>query len=99
MLRCPYVVNCEEVFKYEDKIWVFLELLEEGDLTNLPTGFNENENCCKYTMYSVVMGIQALHNKNILHRDIKAENILHRSNGDIKLADMGLSIFLTDADF
>ena len=49
MLRCPYVINCEEVFKWREKIWVFLELLEAGDLTNLPRGYNED--FCKYTMY------------------------------------------------
>ena len=97
MLRCPYVINCEEVFKWKGKIWVFLEFLEDGDLTNLPKNYSEN--FCKYTMYQVALGIQALHNQNILHRDIKAENILHRSTtGDIKLADMGLSVILCEQE-
>ena len=32
----------------------------------------------------------------MLHRDIKADNILWRDNGDIKIADLGLSVFLTE---
>ena len=35
-----------------------------------------------------------MHRKNVLHRDIKSENILIRKNGDIKIADLGLSVFL-----
>lgn len=43
-------------------------------------------------------GLHALHSQNILHRDIKLENILHSKTGEIKLADMGLSIFLTSQE-
>ena len=35
-----------------------------------------------------------MHQSNILHRDIKAANILCRSNGDIKLADLGVSTYI-----
>ena len=93
MLGSPYITECVEVFKWNDKLSVIFELLEEGDLTNLPR--SKNEKFYKYTMYCVAKGIEALHTKNILHRDIKAENILHRKNGDIKLTDLGLSVFLT----
>ena len=93
LVNSPNVVNCEEVFEFKDKLWVFLELLEEGDLSKLPRGYDED--FCRYTIQQVARGLQALHAQNILHRDIKAENILHRKNGDVKLADMGLSVFLT----
>ena len=37
-----------------------------------------------------------MHYHNILHRDIKSDNILCRPNGDIKIADMGFSVFLSE---
>ena len=39
-----------------------------------------------------------MHNKNILHRDIKSDNILVRPNGEIKLADLGFSVFLSEQE-
>jgi serine/threonine protein kinase len=43
----------------------------------------------------VATGLQTMHANNVLHRDIKSDNILCRPNGDIKIADLGLSIFLS----
>ena len=37
------------------------------------------------------MGIQYLHNKKIIYRDIKPENIMIDQNGNLKIADFGLS--------
>ena len=36
-----------------------------------------------------------MHKRNILHRDLKSENILCNSHGDVKIGDLGLSTFLT----
>lgn len=52
----------------------------------------------KYTIWCVAKGIQALHDKNILHRDIKSDNVLCNSQGDIKIADLGTSKFLDDQE-
>ena len=95
-LNSEYIVKCEDVFDYENRIWVFLELMEEGDLTSiiLNSASRYTEAFCKYTLYMVAMGLQVMHANNVLHRDIKADNILIRKNGDIKIADLGLSVFL-----
>ena len=51
----------------------------------------------KYMMFMSAQGIKCLHDKNVLHRDIKSDNVLCRpSTGEIKLADLGLAVFLTD---
>ncbi len=59
-------------------------------------GFTED--FCKWSLYQVAQGLQAMHSKNVLHRDIKSDNILCRPNGDIKVADMGFSVFLSEQD-
>lgn len=41
------------------------------------------------------MGLFAMHDLNILHRDIKSDNIFCTSSGEIKVADLGMSLCLT----
>jgi serine/threonine protein kinase len=45
----------------------------------------------QHTFYQIVCGVNALHEKGIMHRDIKAENILHMGNNIYTLCDFGLS--------
>ena len=50
----------------------------------------------KYTLLKVVMGLRTMHKNHILHRDIKKDNILLDADGNIKLADLGFSKFLSE---
>ena len=38
-----------------------------------------------------------MHEKGVLHRDIKSDNVLFRVDGTIKIADLGFSVKLTDS--
>ena len=46
----------------------------------------------------VAMGLREMHQMNILHRDIKSDNILCSTDGQIKIADLGFSVSLTQQD-
>ena len=54
-----------------------------------------NEEFKKYTLWSAAKGLAAMHDLNILHRDIKSDNIFCKSNGEVKIADLGASVCLT----
>ena len=49
----------------------------------------------KYSIWCAAKGLSDLHKLNILHRDIKSDNIFCCENGDIKIADLGASVSLT----
>ena len=55
-----------------------------------------SEDFIRWSLYQVAKGLKAMHDKQILHRDIKSDNILVRDNGDVKVADMGFSVFLSE---
>lgn len=51
--------------------------------------FSESE--AKFIFCEVLLGLEYLHNLNIIYRDLKSENILLDLDGHIKLVDFGLS--------
>jgi serine/threonine protein kinase len=53
------------------------------------------ENCIAYILHEVLLGIEYLHSCNRIHRDVKSDNVLMASNGEIKLADFGYAVQLT----
>lgn len=50
---------------------------------------NISENVCAYILQQTLKGLHYLHQRNIVHRDIKSDNILVNLEGDLKLADFG----------
>ena len=94
-LNSPYIVTCEEVYEFKSMIWVFLEMMQGGDLSQIVDKSNiYSEEFCKYTLLMVARGLKDMHENSVLHRDIKADNVLCRPDGTIKIADLGLSVFL-----
>ena len=49
------------------------------------------EDNAKFIFRQIIQGIQYVHTKGVLHRDIKLDNILLTSEGDVKICDFGVS--------
>ena len=94
MLMCKAndgIIRCFECFDFKSRLWIFLEMMDGGALTPMLEELSgkHSEKFCKYVSYRVLQGLKYLHDRHILHRDIKSDNILVSSQGDIKLADFG----------
>ena len=58
---------------------------------HLRRSYKFNEERCKFYAAELILAIEYLHSKDIIYRDLKAENILLDSEGHIKITDFGLS--------
>lgn len=71
---------------------IVLEFIENGSLKDILRKFsNFPEGLTARYSYQVLLGLDYLHDKNILHRDIKGANILITKEGVCKLADFGVA--------
>ncbi|KAH8591164.1 hypothetical protein B0O99DRAFT_520110 [Bisporella sp. PMI_857] len=93
-LKHANVVHLEEVMVEKNDCFMVFEYLSH-DLTGLlnhPT-FKLDAGHKKHLAKQLFEGLDYLHRRGVLHRDIKAANILVSSDGQLKLADFGLARF------
>ncbi|KAL0490045.1 serine/threonine-protein kinase svkA [Acrasis kona] len=89
-INCEQVVQIQGSFISGTKLWIVMELLAGGSVLDLmkPGPLDENSICV--ILKEALLGLEFLHNRGILHRDIKAANVLVAQNGKVKLADLGV---------
>ena len=91
-IKHPSVMRLFESFETKKHILFVVELCSGGDLLNYVRKRRKlNEDVAKFFFKQVISGLQYLHKKNIIHRDIKLDNILLDHNGGIKIGDFGVS--------
>lgn len=64
------------------------EYCDHGTLTDLCPPIQELEQSCRI-LYQIALALKHIHSHGIIHRDIKAENILFDSKGHVKICDFG----------
>ncbi|XP_038681845.1 mitogen-activated protein kinase kinase kinase 1-like isoform X1 [Tripterygium wilfordii] len=77
--------------KDETKLYIFLELITKGSLAKLYHKYHLKDSQVSVYTKQILNGLKYLHERNVVHRDIKCANILVHANGSVKLADFGLA--------
>ncbi|XP_078086479.1 serine/threonine-protein kinase PAK 5 isoform X1 [Mustelus asterias] len=83
------VVDMYNSYLVGDELWVVMEFLEGGALTDIVTHTRMNEEQIATVCFSVLKALSYLHSQGVIHRDIKSDSILLTSDGRIKLSDFG----------
>ncbi|KAK8545655.1 hypothetical protein V6N12_026485 [Hibiscus sabdariffa] len=94
--RCPYITEYYGSYLHQTKLWIIMEYMAGGSVADLlQSGPPLDEMSIASITKDLLHAIEYLHNEGKIHRDIKAANILLAENGDVKVADFGVSAQLT----
>ncbi|KAK5929954.1 hypothetical protein CgunFtcFv8_011142 [Champsocephalus gunnari] len=83
------VVEMYNSYLVGDELWVVMEFLEGGALTDIVTHTRMNEEQIATVCLSVLKALAVLHTQGVIHRDIKSDSILLTHDGRVKLSDFG----------
>lgn len=94
--RCPYITEYYGSYLHQTKLWIIMEYMAGGSVADLLQSNNPlDETSIACITRDLLHAVEYLHNEGKIHRDIKAANILLSENGDVKVADFGVSAQLT----
>eukprot|EP00347_Sterkiella_histriomuscorum_P011932 403370542 len=100
-IKSQYLCELFDLFKNnEGKYSIVYEYAKFGDLLKYSRDtleWNIPENLAKEWLASVVLGLKELHQRGIIHRDIKADNILVFKEDEVRIADYGQAKVMGDS--
>ncbi|KAL4483005.1 hypothetical protein ABPG74_019031 [Tetrahymena malaccensis] len=96
LINHPHVVkNFQQLYDEDNECYFIIsEFCQKGNLFNY---YQQNKinygDIIQYTL-QILEGLKGIHDKNIIHSDLKPQNILIKDDGSIKICDLGLSKYL-----
>lgn len=99
LCKHPNILPVYASFVVENKLWIVTPCCSAGSCLDVlkilyPEGLEEG--FLASVLYQALCGLDYLHKNNLIHRDIKAGNLLLESDGQLYLADFGVSASLMD---
>jgi len=99
-LRHANIVRLYDILHTEKKLTLVFEYLDSDlkkyidNINSQPTaipGLGNHHEIIENFMYQLLLGVQYCHQKLVLHRDLKPQNLLINKKGELKIADFGLA--------
>jgi len=97
MIEHPFIVNLLTTFQDEKRLFLVLEFVNGGELfSHLRKEGRLPNDDARFYAGEITLAFQYLHDKNIIYRDLKPENLLLDCEGQIKITDFGFAKVVED---
>jgi len=77
---------------FEGDIWIVMEYMAGGTLTQAASESSFTEDQISYVARELLKALEFIHSRGHVHRDVKSDNCMMTTKGDVKLIDFGLCI-------
>ncbi|XP_075842414.1 serine/threonine-protein kinase Nek3 isoform X3 [Microtus pennsylvanicus] len=97
-MKHPNIVAFQESFEAEGHLYIVMEYCDGGDLMQKikqQKGKLLPEDTILNWFVQICLGVNHIHKKRVLHRDIKSKNVFLTQNGKVKLGDFGSARLLS----
>lgn len=90
---CPFAIQLRYAFQTDSHLYFATDFYDGGDLFSLlqRNQGRLDERHAKRIIAEIVLALEWLHQRNIVYRDLKPENVVLDGNGHVRLADFGLA--------
>ncbi|SEL59183.1 serine/threonine-protein kinase [Rhodococcus maanshanensis] len=87
----PHVVPVYDYVEHDGLCLLVMELLPGGTVWNRFAGTGLNSHSAVAVVLACAAGLKAAHERGILHRDVKPENLMFAASGAVKVTDFGIA--------
>jgi len=96
MTNSPFIIKLYATYNGSQTLYFLLEPALGGELyaTYNRKGFHGSEKHARYYIAGTIFAFEHCHERHIIYRDLKPENLLFNDKGHLKLTDMGLAKFV-----
>ncbi|OAO96428.1 SnRK3.4 [Arabidopsis thaliana] len=91
LLNHPNIVQIHEVIGTKTKICIVMEYVSGGQLSDRLGRQKMKESDARKLFQQLIDAVDYCHNRGVYHRDLKPQNLLLDSKGNLKVSDFGLS--------